>query len=75
MLRLADHMNVPEPPIRRYTLVPGAREGGVRRFHLAPGAPRPPRGEQRLERMEEIAALDRRDGADPERRRAGGDRA
>jgi uncharacterized protein (TIGR00251 family) len=36
-----------EPQIKRYALVPGGREGGVRRFHLA----------RRLERMEEVAGV------------------
>lgn len=55
-------MDMPDPRIKRYALVPNAGEDGVRRFHLArvasasslPGA-------DRLERMEEIAALDRRE--------------
>jgi hypothetical protein len=59
---------MPEPRIKRYALVPSAGDDGLRRFHLArvastngalPAA-------ERLERMEEIAALERRDdGAEP----------
>jgi|EndMetStandDraft_3_1072993.scaffolds.fasta_scaffold1101180_2 hypothetical protein len=54
---------MPEPPIKRYALVPSAGDDGIRRFHLARVATRS-RGlpaAERLERMEEIAALDRRD--------------
>jgi uncharacterized protein (TIGR00251 family) len=40
-------MDMPEPPIKRYALVPGGRDGAVRRFHLA----------RRLERMEEVAGV------------------
>ena len=40
-------MRMPEPQIKRYALVAGGREGGVRRFHLA----------RRLERMEEVAGV------------------
>ena len=51
-----------EPPIKRYALVPDSRDGRLRRFHLARVAaestPRP----QRLERMEEIADRERRNG-------------
>jgi len=52
---------MPEPPIKRYALVPNAGHDGVTRFHLARVASR--RGApaaERLERMEEIAALERR---------------
>jgi hypothetical protein len=41
-----------EPRIKRYALVPGLGENGVRRFHLA-------RVAERLERMEEVAARER----------------
>jgi hypothetical protein len=57
-------VNVADPRIRRYTLVPGSRDGGVRRFHLARVAPaeRSESGSaERFERMEEIAELDRRE--------------
>jgi hypothetical protein len=63
-------MGMPEPRIKRYALVPKAREDGVRRFQLArvaPGAGSVP-GAERLERMEEIAARERRNGRDPPRR-------
>ena len=55
---------MPEPRIKRYALVPTAGEDGVRRFQLARVAPASgsvPAAE-RLERMEEIAARERRDG-------------
>ena len=66
---MADHMDMPEPRIKRYALVPKAGEDGVRRFQLArvalasgsvPAA-------ERLERMEEIAARERpaNDGSRP----------
>jgi hypothetical protein len=59
---------MPEPRIKRYALVPSAGEDGVRRFHLARvagGGGLMPAAE-RLERMEEIAALERReDGGSP----------
>jgi hypothetical protein len=52
---------MPEPPIKRYALVPNAGQDGVTRFHLARVASRRGTpGAQRLERMEEIAALERR---------------
>ena len=53
---------MPEPRIKRYTLVPHAEERGARRFHLARVAPssRSALGADRLERMEEIAARERR---------------
>ena len=59
---LVDHVSMPEPRIKRYALVPNSRKDGVRRFHLARVAPasRSVPGADRLERMEEIAALDRR---------------
>ena len=50
-------MNVPEPRIKRYALVPRAGEDGVRRYSLARVATASPYAE-RLERMEEIAARD-----------------
>jgi hypothetical protein len=59
---------MPEPRIKRYALVPQAGEDGVRRFHLARVAGRTgslPAAE-RLERMEEVAALElRRNGHEP----------
>ena len=51
-------MNVPEPRIKRYALVPRAGEDGLRRYSLARVASVAPYAE-RLERMEEIAARDR----------------
>jgi hypothetical protein len=54
---------MPEPPrIKRYALVPKADEDGVRRFGLArvPASRSVPAAE-RLERMEEIAARERRE--------------
>jgi hypothetical protein len=51
-------VNVPEPRIKRYALVPRAGEDGVRRYSLARVATASPHAE-RLERMEEIAARDR----------------
>jgi hypothetical protein len=59
-----DDVSVADPRIRRYALVPGAREGEVRRFHLArvDRSSRSTSGEaERFERMEVIAELDRRD--------------
>jgi hypothetical protein len=46
-----------EPPVKRYALVPKPAEDGIRRFQLArvSGDRRSP---ERLERMEEVAALD-----------------
>jgi hypothetical protein len=51
-----------EPRIKRYALVPDRDEHGPRRFHLARVAPssRLALGVDRLERMEEIAARERR---------------
>jgi hypothetical protein len=48
------------PNIKRYALVPSDSNNGLRRFHLArvASAGRVPDA-QRLERMEEIAALER----------------
>jgi len=61
---------MPEPRIKRYALVPSAGDDGVRRFHLARvagmGGSRP--RQERLERMEAIAALERRDQPPPELR-------
>jgi hypothetical protein len=56
----AHHVGMPEPRIKRYALVPQAGQDGVRRFSLArvASAGSVPAAE-RLERMEEIAALDR----------------
>jgi len=62
---------MPQPPIKRYALVPDREGRGVRRFHLARVAPssRSPLGVDRLERMEEIAELDtgRENGSKPRR--------
>jgi hypothetical protein len=62
---------MPQPPIRRYALVPDREGRGVRRFHLARVAPssRSALGVDRLERMEEIAELDtgRENGSKPQR--------
>jgi hypothetical protein len=61
---------MPEPRIKRYALVPQSGEDGVRRFHLArvAGNSGSLPAAERLERMEEIAALDRReDGREPGR--------
>jgi hypothetical protein len=54
---------MPEPQIKRYALVPQPGEDGVRRFHLArvAGASGSLPAAERLERMELIAALERRD--------------
>ena len=52
---------MPEPQIKRYALVPSSERDGLRRFHLA-------RVASRLERMEEIAALERRDDDGDKRR-------
>ena len=58
-----------QPPIKRYALVPERDGHGMRRFHLARVAPssRSALGIDRLERMEEIAALDmlRENGSGP----------
>jgi hypothetical protein len=50
-----------QPQIKRYALVPERDGRGMRRFHLARVAPssRSALGVSRLERMEEIVALDR----------------
>jgi hypothetical protein len=59
---------MPEPRIKRYALVPQAGEDGLKRFHLArvAGATGSLPAAERLERMEEIAALERRDnGREP----------
>ena len=48
---------MPGPPIKRYTLVPGDRNGRVRRVRLAPvetGS-----RAQRLERMEQVVERER----------------
>ena len=57
-------MDMPEPQIKRYALVPKAGEGGVRRFQLArvATASRSVPGAERLQRMEEIAARERANG-------------
>jgi hypothetical protein len=62
-------MDMPQPRIKRYALVPASRDGAVRRFHLARVAsePRTVPGAERMERMEEIAARERRDGEAPGR--------
>jgi hypothetical protein len=64
---------MPDPRIKRYALVPNPGPDGVRRFQLARVASRLSSvpGAERLERMEEIAALDRPDEAEP---RDGGER-
>jgi hypothetical protein len=62
-----------DPRIKRYALVPERDDRGMRRFHLARVAPsarsRSAPGADRLERMEQIAALDsaRENGAGPAR--------
>ena len=58
-----EHMGMPEPRIKRYALVPTPGEDGVRRFPLArvARASRSLPAAERLERMEEIAALERRE--------------
>jgi hypothetical protein len=60
---------MPEPQIKRYALVPSAGEDGLRRFHLArvAGARGSLPAAERLERMEEIAALERREDGRPPR--------
>jgi hypothetical protein len=60
---------MPEPRIKRYALVPQSGEDGVRRFHLArvAGASGSLPAAERLERMEDIAALERRDDDRPMR--------
>ena len=59
-------MEMPEPRIKRYALVPKADEDGVRRFQLARvAASRSVPAAERLERMEEIAAREREDGPRP----------
>jgi hypothetical protein len=63
-------MGMPEPRIKRYALVPQAGEDGLRRFSLArvTGAQGSVPDAERLERMEEIAARERREnGRPPER--------
>jgi hypothetical protein len=67
---LADHKDMAEPRIKRYALVPKAAEDGLRRFQLArvaSGSGSVP-GAERLERMEEIAARERRGRGDPPHR-------
>jgi hypothetical protein len=62
-----------EPRIKRYALVPQSAEDGVRRFALARVATGSVPDAGRLERMEEIAAHERREnGGDPSRTRPGG---
>ena len=53
---------MPEPRIKRYALVATPGEDGVRRFHLArvAGGRGALPAAERLERMEEIAAQERR---------------
>ena len=61
---------MPEPRIKRYALVPQSGEDGVRRFQLArvSSASGSQSAAERLERMEEVAALERReDGHEPRR--------
>ena len=59
---MADYSDMARPRIRRYALVADAPAGGRRTFHLARVAPasRSALGVDRLERMEQIAELDRR---------------
>ena len=54
---------MPEPQIKRYALVAQSGEDGVRRFHLArvAGSSGALAAAERLERMEEIAALELRE--------------
>lgn len=61
-------MDMPDPRVKRYALAPNAAPDGVRRFHLArvATASRSVPGAERLERMEQIAALDRPKGAELE---------
>jgi hypothetical protein len=56
-------MDMPDPRIKRYALVPDNRDGALRRFHLARVASeaRATPAPDRLERMEEVAARDRRE--------------
>jgi hypothetical protein len=54
-----------EPPIKRYALVPKPGEDGIRRFQLA-RVSRDSRSPDRLERMEEIAGLDRHTAESPD---------
>jgi hypothetical protein len=56
---------MPGPRIKRYALVPSAREDGIKRFHLA-------RVAERLERMEEVAARERASPCSPGRNSASG---
>jgi hypothetical protein len=58
-----DDLAMSEPRIKRYALVAQSHEDGVRRFRLArvAGASRSLPAAERLERMEEIAALERRE--------------
>jgi hypothetical protein len=60
--RLAHDMDMPQPRIKRYALVPESRDGRIRRFQLARVAPTPRSalGADRLERMEEVAAREER---------------
>jgi hypothetical protein len=57
-------MEMPEPRIKRYALVPKAGDDGVRRFQLArvAAASRSVPAPERLERMEDIAARERANG-------------
>jgi hypothetical protein len=59
---------MPEPRIKRYALVQKSGQDGVRRFQLARVGPasRSVPVAERLERMEEIAARERQDGAQAE---------
>lgn len=59
-------------PIKRYALVPTARNGSVTNFHLArvASASAELRRAERLERMEEIVAREQ-GGADPAPPRSG----
>jgi hypothetical protein len=67
---------MPEPRIKRYALVPQSGEDGVRRFQLArvAGASGSLPAAERLERMEEIAARERRENGGPSPRDHSGTR-
>jgi hypothetical protein len=56
-----------EPAIKRYALVPKSGADGIRRFQLA-RVSGPMRSAERLERMEEVAERERRDGGRPQER-------
>jgi hypothetical protein len=64
-------MGMGQPRIKRYALIPQSGDNGVRRFSLARVTGAVPDAE-RLERMEEIAALDRREDGHPPQREGPG---